>query len=133
MKQVFTKKWFEASGVRLIKTFAQSLIAAIGSAAALAQVDWKLAFSTAILAAVLSFLTSLAGLPELKSDNPDDRPDSIAHTMKDTDVAMTEDEIKSLNGVTDTEQSTETKDETKETEPIESVETKENEQKGGNE
>ena len=45
---------------------AQTAVAAIGTAAALGEVDWTIAMSSAILAGVLSLLTSAAGLPELK-------------------------------------------------------------------
>lgn len=61
-----TKTWIKAAGVRAIKTFAQSAIAAIGVTATLGAVDWVIVASTAALSAVLSILTSLAGLPEVK-------------------------------------------------------------------
>lgn len=60
------KKWAKAAGVRAIKTVAQAAIAAIGSATVLGQVDVKVVMSTAVLAGVLSLLTSVAGLPELE-------------------------------------------------------------------
>ena len=60
------KTWIKAAGVRAIKTFAQSAIAAIGVTATLGAVDWVIIASTAALSAVLSILTSLAGLPEVK-------------------------------------------------------------------
>ncbi|MDY3251208.1 MAG: holin [Candidatus Choladocola sp.] len=60
------KKWAKAAGVRAIKTVAQAAVAAIGSATVLGQVDFKVVASTAILAGVLSLLTSVAGLPELE-------------------------------------------------------------------
>lgn len=89
------KKWIKAAGIRAIKTVAQALVAAIGSAAVLESVDWKIALSTAILAGALSILTSIAGLPELSTDDsPDSRPDSIAHTEKDTDAALTDSELR---------------------------------------
>ena len=62
------KKWIKAAGVRALKTVAQAAIATIGSAAALGAVDWKLVASAAVLAGILSLLTSVAGLPELKSE-----------------------------------------------------------------
>lgn len=61
-----TKKWLKAAGVRAVKTIAQAAIGGIGAATALGGVDWKLTVSTAILAGVVSVLTSVAGLPELK-------------------------------------------------------------------
>ena len=60
------KKWAKAAGVRAIKTIAQAAVAAIGSATVLGQVDAKVVISTAVLAGVLSLLTSVAGLTELE-------------------------------------------------------------------
>lgn len=61
------KKWAKAAGVRAIKTVAQAAVAAIGSATVLGQVDAKVVVSTAVLAGILSLLTSVAGLPELEA------------------------------------------------------------------
>ncbi len=61
-----TKKWLKAAGVRAVKTTAQAAIAGIGAATALGGVDWTLTISTAILAGIVSVLTSVAGLPEVK-------------------------------------------------------------------
>ena len=66
MKKVFTAKWFEAAAVRAIKTVAQTAVATIGTAAVLGAVDWKMTVSASILAGLLSMLTSVAGLPEVK-------------------------------------------------------------------
>lgn len=63
---MFTKKWAKAAAVRAVKTVAQSTVAAIGSSAALGDVNWPLVASTAALSGVLSLLTSIAGLPECK-------------------------------------------------------------------
>ena len=60
------KKWVKAAAVRAIKTVAQAAVAAIGSSAALGDVNWTLVASTAALSGVLSLLTSVAGLPEVK-------------------------------------------------------------------
>lgn len=59
------KKWWRAAGIRAVRTFAQTAIAAIGTALALEEVNWLAVCSAAALAAVLSLLTSLAGLPEV--------------------------------------------------------------------
>lgn len=67
--QVFTKAWFKASGIRALRTFAQAAIATIGSSAVLSSVDWKMVVSASVLAAILSLLTSLAGLPEVDNAN----------------------------------------------------------------
>jgi len=65
MKKNFLK-WAKAAGVRAIKTVAQAAIATIGSAAMLGGVDWRLVLSASALAGLLSLLTSVAGLPEIK-------------------------------------------------------------------
>jgi hypothetical protein len=63
-----TKKWIKAAGVRAVKTMAQTFIATIGSAAVLAAVDWKVVVSATVLAGILSVATSVAGLPEVESE-----------------------------------------------------------------
>ena len=59
-------QWIKKAGARAIKTVAQAGIAGIGTAAAMGQVDWKYVVSASLLAGILSMLTSVAGLPELK-------------------------------------------------------------------
>lgn len=63
-----TRRWLKAAGVRAVKTMAQTFIATIGSAAVLAAVDWKVVVSATILAGILSVATSVAGLPEVESE-----------------------------------------------------------------
>lgn len=59
-------KWIKAAGVRAIKTVAQTAVATIGTAVVLGDVNWIMVGSASALAGVLSILTSVAGLPELK-------------------------------------------------------------------
>ena len=59
------KKWARAAAVRALKTAAQTAVATIGTTATLGGVDWLLVGSTAAVAAIVSVLTSLAGLPEV--------------------------------------------------------------------
>ena len=66
MTRVFTKKWLHASSIRALKTTAQTAVATIGTTAVLSEVDWIMVASASALAGVLSLLTSIAGLPELK-------------------------------------------------------------------
>ena len=66
MKQQGWKRWWRAAGVRAIKTMAQTAVATIGAAAVLCEVSWDVAGSAAVLAGLLSLLTSLAGLPEVE-------------------------------------------------------------------
>ena len=66
MKDTF-KNWIKAAGIRAIKTIAQTAIATIGTAAVLGDVNWVMVASAAALAGVLSLLTSVAGLPEIKN------------------------------------------------------------------
>ena len=62
---VDTKKWIKKASVRAVKTIAQAAIAGIGTAVAMGQVDWKYVLSSAVLAGILSILTSVAGIPEV--------------------------------------------------------------------
>lgn len=66
MSNLKSKKWWNAAGTRAIKTMAQTLIATVGSAAVISQVDWKVVVSATVLAGILSVATSLAGLPEVE-------------------------------------------------------------------
>lgn len=60
------KAWIKAAGIRAIKTVAQTAVATIGTTAVMEEVNWILVGSSSLLAGILSLLTSIAGLPELK-------------------------------------------------------------------
>ena len=64
---VDTKEWAKAAAVRAVKTMAQAAIAGIGAATVISAVDWRMVVSTAVVAGVVSSLTSVAGIPEVKS------------------------------------------------------------------
>ena len=67
MKSNFTK-WAKAAGIRALKTVAQTAIATIGTTAMFSEVQWAVVGSASLLAGVLSVLTSVAGLPEVKEE-----------------------------------------------------------------
>lgn len=62
------KKWLKAALIRAIKTVAQTAIATIGTSAVMGDVNWIMVGSSSLLAGILSVLTSIAGLPEVKED-----------------------------------------------------------------
>ena len=66
------KEWAKAAGIRALKTFAQTAIATIGTTAVLSEVDWVVVASASALAAILSILTSIAGLPEVKESGAEE-------------------------------------------------------------
>lgn len=67
----YWKKWIKAAAVRAVKTVAQTAVATVGTAVAMGEVNWITVGSAALLAGVLSLLTSVAGLPEVQVEDPD--------------------------------------------------------------
>ena len=65
---VSTKQWVKFALLRAVKTIAQVAVATIGTAAAMGEVDWIMVASTSVLAGILSILTSVAGIPEVKEE-----------------------------------------------------------------
>ena len=59
------KEWIKAALIRAIKTIAQAAIAMIGTAVVMNDVNWVMVGSAALLAGILSLLTSVAGIPEV--------------------------------------------------------------------
>ena len=62
------KQWIKAAGIRAVKTIAQTAVAMIGTSVVTSEVDWVMVVSASVLSGVLSLLTSVAGLPELKTE-----------------------------------------------------------------
>ena len=63
-----SKKWLKAAAVRAIKTVAQTAVATIGTSVVISDVNWVMVLSASALSGVLSILTSVAGLPEVKTE-----------------------------------------------------------------
>ena len=61
-------KWWKAAGIRAVRTLAQTAAATIGTSAVLSEINWPTVISASIVAALLSLLTSVAGLPEVEED-----------------------------------------------------------------
>lgn len=60
------KSWAKAAGIRALKTAAQTAVATIGTTAVMSEVNWVTVASASVLAGLLSILTSVKGLPEVK-------------------------------------------------------------------
>ena len=65
MREKF-KRWIKCAGVRAVKTVAQTAVATIGTSALIGDVNWIMVASASCLSGILSILTSIAGLPEVK-------------------------------------------------------------------
>jgi hypothetical protein len=64
---IFTWEWVKAAGIRALRTMAQTAVATLGVSSTIGEVDWLTVGSTALLAGILSILTSVAGLPEVEA------------------------------------------------------------------
>lgn len=58
--------WGKRAGIRALRTLSQSAIATIGISSAIGEIDWKYVLSTSVLAGIISMLTSIRGLPEIR-------------------------------------------------------------------
>lgn len=65
---VDTKKWLKASAIRAVKTMAQTAVATIGTSAVMGDVNWVMVASASALSGIISILTSVAGISEVRSD-----------------------------------------------------------------
>ena len=90
----FTKEWFKAAAIRALKTIAQTAIATIGTAAVIGQVDWILVGSASLMAGILSILTSIAGLPEVKKTEEIKKLEE-----KESESAAIEEQVQELKAI----------------------------------
>ena len=65
---VDTVKWLKKAGIRAVKTIAQTAVGVIGAGSVISAVDWKMVASAAVVAGVVSILTSVAGIPEVGAE-----------------------------------------------------------------
>ncbi len=61
------KQWWKAAGIRAVRTVAQTAVATIGTSAMIGEVNWLALLSASVLSGILSLLTSIGGLPEIKA------------------------------------------------------------------
>lgn len=83
------KQWIIKAGIRAIKTFAQTLLGFMAVGLAMNEIPWGYALSVSTVALIASILTSLAGLPELKSAESDGEiifgPDGMSKVVLNTE------------------------------------------------
>ena len=65
---VNTVEWLKKAGIRAVKTMAQTAVAVIGTGAVISAVDWQMVASSAVVAGIVSILTSVAGIPEVEGE-----------------------------------------------------------------
>ena len=78
-RKIYWKAWLKAAAIRALRTFAQALAASLAMATTIYDAPWGVALGTAALAALLSILTSLTGLPEVQGDAPELFEDGEVH------------------------------------------------------
>ena len=67
------KAWLKAALIRAIRTFAEAMLAYIGAGAlVLNDVNWIAALSAGAMGFICAILLALAGLPEVKTQPPDE-------------------------------------------------------------
>ena len=67
------KEWAKAALIRAIRTFAEAMLAYIGTGAVvLGDVNWIAALSAGGMGFVLAWLMALTGLPEAQKEPPDE-------------------------------------------------------------
>lgn len=77
-----TKIWLKAALIRAVRTVAQTAAALIGVGAVMSDIDWVRVGSAALLAGILSLLTSVAGLPEVE---PETKIAALEEKLRDSD------------------------------------------------
>lgn len=98
MKKYNWKQWAKCAGIRAARTVAQTAIATIGTSAVLSEVNWLMILSASVLAGIVSLLTSVAGLPELKTETEAgkteeaDEEKKVKETSKDKAAAKKDSE-----------------------------------------
>ena len=80
-KRILTSAWVKAAAIRALKTVAQTAAATIGTSAILSNVDWRVCLSAAVLAGILSLLTSVGGYG-ISQNRRNARRNSRRHTAK---------------------------------------------------
>ena len=76
------KTWAKYAGIRALKTVAQTGVATIGTSAVIGDVNWVMVGSASILAGILSILTSIGGLPEVKATETTETTDTSEDSTK---------------------------------------------------
>lgn len=66
MNKQYWLSWSKAAGIRAVRSMSQTALAALGTGAAFYTVDWKAVGLMALMAGIISVLTSLAGIPEVQ-------------------------------------------------------------------